>query len=328
MAISKNKILVTGAGGFIASHLTRRLVHEGADVYIITKYNSIIDNVRICDIWDNVTVIEADLRNLDSLKQVKEIKPDIIFHLAAYNHVGDSFIHISESLDCNTKGTANLIESYDGYQRFLYMSTSEVYGYQENVPFVEDACPFPISPYSIGKYGGELYCRMKAHSQNAPIVVLRPFNTFGPYQSPRAVMSEMILDCLRGNTIRSTEGKQTREFNFVSNIVDALILAAENEAAVGKFMNVGCGEEISIRDLIKKIHDLTESSSKLQIGALENRPTEIWRMAADARQAGEILDWKPEISLDEGLEITINWFKQFLDVYVNDTSSLKSLCKI
>jgi len=325
MEISNKRVLVSGAGGFIPSHLTRRLVNLGADVCVITKYNSIIDNIRISDIWDKITVLEADLRNFDSLQQIKEVKPDVIFHLAAYNHVGDSFTHVSESLDCNTKGTANLIESYDGYERFIYMSSSEIYGYQESVPFVEDSVPYPISPYAIGKYGGELYCRMKVHSSNNPIVVIRVFNTFGPYQSPRAIIGEMIINCLSGRKIVSTEGVQTREFNFVANIVDALILAAEYESALGQVINIGSSDEISIRDLIHKIHNMTASSSKLDIGALDNRPTEIWRMFADSDRAKELLGWKPKITFDDGLQLTINWFKRFLDVYMNNNSSLLHL---
>ena len=325
MKIQNKKVLITGASGFIASHLTRRLVNLGSDVYITTKYESIIDNVRVCDVWDKVTVIEADLRNIDSLRQIKEIKPHIIFHLAAYNHVGDSFLHVSEALTSNTNGTANLIEAYDNYERFIYTSTSEVYGYQDSVPFREQDTPNPISPYSVGKFGGEQYCRMKMTQMNYPVVILRPFNTFGPYQSLRAVISEVIMKCLDGIPIEATEGKQTREFNYVSNIVDAFILAAEKDGAVGKTINIGGGEEIPIKTLIEKIHEMTHSSSELQIGALDYRPTEIWRMYAENRTANEILGWQPKISFEEGLTKTIEWFKLFLSAYKNETSQLWGL---
>lgn len=327
MDISKKKVLITGAGGFIPSHVTRRIVNLGADVYVTTKYNSLIDNVRICDLWDKVTVIEADLRNQDSLKQIAQIRPDVIIHMAAYNHVGDSFTHVAESIESNTLGTANLIEAYDGYEKFVYTSTSEIYGFQDSVPFEETMTPFPISPYSIGKFGGELYARMKHHSKNFPIAVLRPFNTFGPYQSPRAIIGEMILKCLRGETILSTEGKQTREFNFVENIVDGFMLTVEKEDSIGKVINIGSGQEIAICDLIKKIHELTESKSELKIGALENRPTEIWRMCAANSNAKEILGWEPKISFEEGLVRTIDWFRRFVKTYCDKNSQLMDLCR-
>ena len=155
------KVLITGAAGFIGSHLTRRLCGEGAEVAITCKYNSVMDNIRLMDLWPDIRVIEADIRNPDSLRQISEFKPEVVYHLAAYNHVGDSFLHVSESMDSNAKGTANVIEAYDGYERFIYIATSEVYGRQEQVPFAEDMCPNPISPYAVGKYSGELYCRMK-----------------------------------------------------------------------------------------------------------------------------------------------------------------------
>ena len=196
--LASKRVLVTGGSGFIGSHLTRRLVGAGAQVGILTKYNSIVDNVRLVDIWNDLTVVEADIRNLDSLRQIAQFAPQVIFHLAAYNHVGDSFTHVSEALNCNVQGTANVLEAYDGYERFVYTATSEVYGHQEQVPFEEGMTPQPISPYAVGKYGGELYCRMKTEGADQRIAIVRPFNAFGPYQSTRAVIAEMILTCLAG----------------------------------------------------------------------------------------------------------------------------------
>ena len=175
--------------------------------------------------------------------------------MAAYNHVGDSFLHVSEALHCNGIGTANLLECYRDYERFIYMSTSETYGNQTTVPFQESMTPFPISPYAVGKYTGELYARMMQHVHGLPIVVLKPFNTFGPFQSPRAVIGEMIIKCLKGQMILATEGMQTREFNYVDNVVDGLMSAGQSDEGVGEVINIASGEEISIKDLILKIHN-------------------------------------------------------------------------
>ena len=136
--MNNKNVLVTGAAGFIASHLVRKLVSLGANVTIITQYKSLIDNVRIADTWDKVNIIEADIRNIDSLNQIKKLKPEIVYHLAAYNHVGNSFTHISECFDVNAKGTANLMEACKGCEKFIYISTSEIYGHQEEVPFKEN----------------------------------------------------------------------------------------------------------------------------------------------------------------------------------------------
>ena len=276
-------------------------------------------------IWDKLHIIEADLRNVDSLKQISDFAPSVVFHLAAYNHVGDSFTNVDEALNSNTVATANLVEAYDDYECFVYISTSEVYGYQTDFPFTETMTPAPVSPYSVGKYAGELYCRMKMEQMGRPMVVLRPFNAFGPYQSQRAVISELIETCLSGKPLLTTEGKQTREFNFVENLVDGFMLAVEKEAAIGNVINVGAGEEIAIRDLVKSIHKMTNSSSELNIGGLENRPTEIWRMAADNRRAKSILGWEPKITFSEGLQHTIDWYAEYRKEFENQKSGLSRL---
>ena len=323
--MKNKKILVTGGAGFIGSHLTRRLVELGAQVSVLVKYKSIIDNVRLSSLWDQITIIEADLRNVDSLRQLKEKSYDIIFHLAAYNHVGDSFLHVNESLMSNTIATANLFEFAPDYKTFVYTATSEVYGLQNNVPFNEEFMPFPISPYAIGKYGGELYARMKRHQTDKDIVCIRPFNTFGPYQSDRAIIPEIIIKCLRGLPIETNEGKQTREFNYIDNIVDGFIKISEASPSPKEPINIGMNKEIAIKDLVKKIHSISNSKSELKIGSLSNRETEIWRMCADNKRANDILGWMPKISFEDGLQRTIEWFKRYLDIYYNTSSELNCL---
>ncbi|MBF0625211.1 MAG: GDP-mannose 4,6-dehydratase [Magnetococcales bacterium] len=323
--LAGRRVLVTGGAGFIGSHLTRRLVGMGAEVAVTTKYHSLMDNVRLVDVWDRIRVIEADLRNLDSLAAVRAFRPQVVYHLAAYNHVGDSFTHVQEALDSNMKGSANLLQSLEDYDRFIYVATSEVYGCQTGFPFTETMTPNPISPYSIGKYGGEQYARMLMEQQKRPIVILRPFNAFGPYQSQRAVIPEIITDCLRDRPIHATEGRQTREFNFVENLVDGFILAGEQPAALGQTINLGSGQEIAIRDLIRMIHSRTGSRSELRFGSLPYRPTEIWRMAADNRRARELLGWEPRVAFEDGLEITIGWVRAFIGEFTAPGSGLHRL---
>lgn len=325
MTLTGKRVLVTGGSGFIASHLCRRLLRLGADLYILVKYNSIIDNVRLVGLWDKLTPIEADLRNSDSLAQLNVFKPEIIYHLAAYNHVGDSFLHVSEAIDSNSKGSINLFEAYGEYDRFIYISTSEVYGYQERVPFHEDSTPCPQSPYALGKYAGELYARLKWYSANMPIVILRPFNAYGPYQSPRAITAELIIKCLRGEDLITTTGQQTREFNFVENLVDGFILAGTKPDIMGQTINLGCGQEIKIRDYVQLIHKLTTSRARLRIGDLPTRPGEIWRMCADNQKAKDLLDWSPKVSLEDGLKQTIDWYRRYLSQFGDPNSPLAQL---
>lgn len=313
----KNKrVLVTGGSGFIGSHLVNRLLQEGAEVAVTVRYGNVMKNERLRHRWDDIRVIEADLRNRGALEAgLREFPPELVFHLAAYNHVGQSFVQVEECFDVNAKGTANLLDICDEREhvaRFVYMSTSEVYGLQTTVPFVETMCPQPISPYAITKYAGELYCHMKQRIGGpTSIVIARAFNTFGPYQSAKAVIPELIIKCLRGEPVRTTKGEQTREFNYVSNVVDGLVRAGLHEGEIEGPVNIAAGEEVSISDLVHKIAELTETRSKIETGALPYRPTEIWRMYAESKRAREILGWKPEVNLEEGLKRTVEWFREY-----------------
>lgn len=322
--MENKRILITGGAGFIGSHLVRRLVGMGNNVSVIVKYKSVIDNIRLSSIWNELTIVEADLRNIDSLRQFTGKSYDVIFHLAAYNHVGDSFLHVNEALMSNTIGTANLLEFTPDFGRFVYISTSEVYGLQDSIPFQEEMSPFPISPYAVGKYSGELYAKMKRHQTKQSIVCLRPFNTFGPYQSERAVIPELINKCLLGIPVETTQGRQTREFNYVDNQIDGL-LAAATGPHFDEVVNIGSATEITIRDLVQKIHTLCDSKSELRIGAIPDRPTEIWRMCSDNKQAKSILNWTPKVSFDDGLKRTVEWYRSYIKCFYSKDSFLNRL---
>jgi UDP-glucose 4-epimerase len=306
------RVLVTGGSGFIGSHLVKSLLERGAKVAVTARYGDAVKNIRLADCWSCIQVIEADLRNRGALQAILRFQPQIVFHLAAYQHVGQSFEQVEECFDVNAKGTANLFDVCEGVSKFVYIATSEVYGLQETVPFVETMEPSPRSPYAIAKYAGEMYCRMKQRMGATSVVLLRPFNAFGPYQSTKAIIPEVILKCLRGEPIRTTPGEQTRDFNFVSNLTDAMLLAAAYQERIDGPMNIAGGEELAIRDLVAKIADITESRSSIEIGALPYRPNEIWRMSGDAPRARKLLGWEPKVGFDEGLRITVAWYRDQL----------------
>ncbi len=311
--MTQRRMLVTGGSGFIGSHLVHRLLREGAEVGVTVRYRDVIRNERLRDCWDELRVFEADVRNRGALEIVRRFAPEVVFHLAAYNHVGQSFAQVEECFDVNAKGTANILDVCgDGAEKFIYVSTSEVYGHQTTVPFDETMNPEPISPYAITKYAGELYCRMKQRiGGDTSIIILRPFNTFGPYQSAKAVIPELIINCLRGNPLRTTTGEQTREFNYVGNIVEGLVRAANHPERIDGVMNLAAGEEVSIRELVSKIAALTNTQSQIETGALPYRPNEIFRMYADGSRARRMLGWQPEVGLDEGLKLTVEWFRRY-----------------
>jgi len=294
-------------------------MRNGQEVAVTVRYDNPIKNERLKDIWSDIHVIEADLRNRGALeKGLKDYRPDTIYHLAAYNHVGQSFYQVEECFDVNAKGTANILDSCElvgGVERFVYMSTSEVYGEQDRVPFTEDMNPCPISPYAITKYSGEMYCRMKQQIDNdLSIVIVRPFNVYGPYQSSKAVIPELIINCLNGKDVRTTKGEQTREFNYVEDIVEGLIMAGSHKGEIEGPVNLAAAEEVPIRELVLKIAELTGTSSKIEIGVLPYRPTEIWRMYADNSRAKTSLGWSPKVTLEEGLARTVEWFRAYLEL--------------
>ena len=322
--MTKN-VLITGGSGFIGSHLTRKLLSLGYKVAITTKYKSIIDNIRIIDLWSKIKVIETDLRNLDSFNNLKSFKPDVVFHLAAYNHVGDSFSSFSESNSSNAVSTYNLLNYFQGkIDQFIYISTSEIYGNQKKI-FKEDLLPNPISPYSISKYSGELYVRMLMNETNYPAKIIRPFNAYGEYQSSKAIIPEIITNCLNNKDIITTEGYQTREFNYVGNLVDGFIAVMKSKKMFNKTVNIGSGKDISVRNLVKIIHTLTKSKSKIKFGALKPRVTEIYKMRADNKLVKEYTGWKPKVNFNEGLIRTIKWYEKFNKIYMSKKSDLYKL---
>ena len=325
MNIFKNKkILVTGGAGFIGSHLTNRLVDLGAKVSVIVKYNSIIDSPRLVKVWNKINIIEADLRNTDSVGEMKKMNFDTVFHLAAYNHVGDSFKHVFENVNSNLLSTVNLLNHGPKIKKLVHMGTSEIYGIQSKLPFTVKEKPNPMSPYGVTKYASELFSLLKAKHTSLNLICVRPFNTFGPFQSEKAIIPEIILKCLQNKEIKTTEGKQTREFNYIDNIIDGILFLDRKIKHRLEPINIGSNKPIKIRDLVQKIHKFSRSSAKLRIGYLNYRPNEIWNMQANNRFI-TAKGWKPQVNFDDGLKKTIDWYRNFNKLYLSKKGTFKNL---
>ena len=315
MAVPGNaRVLVTGATGFIGSHLVRRLVDEGVDVHAVSSVVSSVYPVRLAPLRDRITLHGGNLIDRSAMDSiVADARPTHVFHLGAYTHVGKSWQRVDECIQTNVQGTVNLLQALDGtgYERFVYLGTSEIYG-DIDVPFREDAVVNPISPYSVSKYAGERFCRMFQQGRGWPVVMIRPFNAYGPAQTPDRVIPEIIVRALRGDELKMTKGHQTREFNYVEDLVDGIVRAGTVEGIDGELFNLGCGEEISMRDLATMILELLGEPVEAKFGALPERPTEIPRMFCDNTRARELLGWKPQHTLREGLEKTIVWYREEL----------------
>lgn len=312
-SLESKRCLVTGAGGFIGSHLTRLLVEMGAETYALVSEVSSVVPIRLAALKHEISIVSGNVADSSAMRRVAEtVRPEIIFHLAAFTHVGKSFGRVDECIDTNVHGTVNILSALepDSYEAFIYAGTSEIYG-DIDVPFVETKAVNPVSPYSMTKYAGERFCLMYHQAYGWPIVCLRPFNAFGPWQSPDRVIPEIITSALRGRDVDMTEGVQTREFNYVTDIARGFIAAAlAGKRAHGEIINIGCGIERSMAEVAHTVLELMGNPVKANLGALPYRPTEIWHMYADNSKAAALLDWRPETDFESALRITIEWFRE------------------
>jgi UDP-glucose 4-epimerase len=305
------RALVTGATGFIGSHLVRRLLADDVEVHGLTSTVSSVYALRLVDLRDRILLHEGNLDDRSAMDAlVKAVRPTHVFHLGAYTHVGKSWQRVDECVQANVQGTVNLLQALDGvgYQRFVNLGTSEIYGDIEP-PFQEDKPVCPMSPYAASKYAAECMCRVFHQGRGWPIVMVRPFNGYGPAQTADRVIPEVIVRALRGEHLRMTQGRQTREFNYVEDLVDGIVRAGAVEGVEGQLFNIGCGEDVSIREVASLVLDLLGNPVRAEFGALPDRPGEIWAMRSDAARAREVLGWKPQHSLVDGLEKTIAWYR-------------------
>lgn len=307
------RILVTGAGGFIGSHLAERLTELGARTRALVRYTSngnwgwLDGSPRKGD----MEVMLGDIRDRDSVRQaMRDI--DQVFHLAALIAIPYSYHAPDSYVQTNVVGTLNVLQTAReaGVERVVHTSTSEVYGTAAYVPIDEKHPLQGQSPYSASKIGADKMAEAFHLSFGLPVVTVRPFNTYGPRQSARAVIPTIITQCLAGQcTIRLGNLDPTRDLSHVADTVEGFLAAAASPQAVGKVLNLGNGREISIGDLARRIVALTGASAGIECEEQRVRPagSEVERLLADNRQMQALTGWAPRISLDEGLRNTIEW---------------------
>lgn len=316
MLNTNNRLLVTGADGFIGSHLVEALVAQGHQVTALAQYNSQNNWGWLEDIacLDRVKVVTGDIRDPHFCKQITRDQ-DAIFHLAALIAIPYSYVAPDSYVDVNVRGTLNICQAAreNGVKRVLHTSTSEVYGTAQYVP-INEAHPLqPQSPYSASKIGADAIAMSFYNAFDLPVTIARPFNSYGPRQSARAIIPTIISQILAGKKqVALGDLTPTRDFNFVKDTCRGIILLAQSDAAIGKTVNIGSNTEISIGDTLTMIQHLM--GSKIEVVCddqrLRPRQSEVQRLWCDNALIQGMTGYNPEHSLESGLRQTIEWFSR------------------
>lgn len=325
------RVLVTGAGGFIGSHLTEALVNSGARVRAFIKYNSRGDlgNIELLsrEVAAKIEIRPGDLRDMPSVyNAVKGC--DIVFHLGALIAIPYSYVNPFDFVQTNVNGTANVLNACLNYgvKRLVHTSTSEVYGTARYVPIDEEHPLCGQSPYSASKIGADKMAESYFRSFGLPVVTIRPFNTYGPRQTARAVIPTIISQMIkRGACIDLGSVSTTRDFNYVEDIVRAFMAAgACSDKCEGEVINIGSRTEVSIKQVVDKVARILGVRCKVSAKRERIRPeaSEVRRLVADNRKAKRLLGWRPRVDIDEGLERTVEWIREHSSRYKTEVYNI------
>jgi len=310
----KNKrVLVTGADGFIGSHLTENLLNECADVPVLVRAISGACGYHLKNIShleNRITIIPADISSSDSINLIKESDPDVIFHLAAVAYVNFSFDHPREVMRVNLDGTLNVLEAARDLdlERVVITSSSEVYG-PAQTPSIDENHPLkPTSPYAASKAAADRLAYSYWRTYAIPVAIIRPFNTYGPRHT-YDVIPRFIRLVLEGKppTIYGS-GEQSRDFTYVSDMVRAFLCMGSDKKAIGNVVNFGTGKDVKIKDLAYKIIEI--AGVDLEPIYLKERKAEVDRLCCNYEKAKKLFGWEPQVSLDEGLSKNIEWCRK------------------
>jgi NAD dependent epimerase/dehydratase len=308
------KILITGADGFIGSHLTEMLAAQGHQIKALSQYNSFNNWGWLEDVscLEDIDVVTGDVRDPHFCKHITE-GIDIVFHLAALIAIPYSYVAPDSYVDTNIRGTLNICQAAleNNVTRVIHTSTSEVYGTAQYVPIDEQHPLQPQSPYSATKIAADAMAMSFFNSFELPVSIVRPFNTYGPRQSARAVIPTIITQIANGKkSIELGDTTPTRDFNYVEDTCRGFIALAECEEAVGKTVNVGSNREISIGDTLNLVKELMSSEVDFITDEKRIRPdkSEVFRLWCDNTQIEQLTGFKPQVDIREGLERTIKWF--------------------
>jgi len=326
MNIKNKNVLVTGAGGFIGSHLTEELVRRGANVKAFVHYNSRNDQGLLElleeDVRNEIDVVAGDITDPFFVKTTTK-DTDIVFHLAALIGIPYSYIAPESYVNVNIKGTLNVLQAGldNEVKKIVHTSTSETYGTADYVP-INEAHPMKgQSPYSASKIGADKMVESYYRSFNLPVATIRPFNTFGPRQSARAIIPTIISQALTKDEVHVGSLSPVRDLTFVKDTVNGFIEIGTSEKSIGEVLNIGTGSGVTIGELLHKILTILGKEDLRVVEDIDRvRPdkSEVMKLICDNSKAKRLLDWNPQYTLDEGLAETIEWLRGHTSLYKTD----------
>ncbi len=312
--LTNKKILITGADGFIGSHLTEILVKQGADAKALSQYNSFNywGWLEDTECLHDIEILIGDVRDPHYCKKITK-NVDVVFHLAALIAIPYSYIAPDSYVETNVKGTLNICQAAldNGCERVVHTSTSEVYGTAQYVPIDENHPLQPQSPYSASKIAADAMAKSFFHAFNLPVTIARPFNTYGPRQSTRAVIPTIITQIAKGEKqIQLGDLMPTRDFTYVEDICRGFISLAECKRTIGETVNIGSNFEVSIGEVVDIIREIMSSDTEIITDTPRLRPpkSEVFRLWCDNTKIRQLTGFAPQYTLREGLEKTIAWF--------------------
>ena len=317
------QVLVTGGGGFIPSHLVEHLLEAGANVRAFIRYTSRSDAGFLSEIKDSsrLEIVAGDLRDYDAVdKAVKGM--EVVFHLGALISIPYSYFHPVEVVETNVNGTLNVLMACRAHniEKVVHTSTSEVYGTAITVPITESHPLQGQSPYAASKIGADKLAESFYCAYSLPVVTVRPFNTFGPRQSSRAVIPTIISQALTRDVIHLGNLEAKRDFTYVGDTVSGFMRVAEAEGVIGEVFNLGTGVEVTIGQLADLVIKIVNRPVTIEVDQKRIRPekSEVLRLLSDNSLAREKTGWQPEVSLEEGLRKTIVWVEKHLNLFDPD----------
>jgi dTDP-glucose 4,6-dehydratase len=323
LSFGGRRVLVTGAGGFIGSHVVERLAQQGTNVTALLRYTSRSQLGGLAslpsELLARIDLVRGDVRDLDVVRDLVA-RADVVFHLAALIGIPYSYARPQEVIDTNIIGTANvLLAARDGdtVRRVVLASTSEVYGSARYVPIDEEHPLQAQSPYAATKIAADALGISFHRSFGLPVTIVRPFNAYGPRQSARAVIPTIVSQAVSGLPLRLGSLDTTRDFTYVADTAQGFLDIASSDACLGEVVNLGTGREVTIREVVRIAGEIAGRELEVQVDEQRLRPqaSEVTRLLADASKAQRLAGWTAQVPIEEGLRLTFEWVRKHIDLF-------------